>query len=366
VLWHTFSTDLHEDVVTRRDIDALLNSAPGGFLDSLKVLHIRKTPRLSRANMNTRLLYLLGFLPDKCLTKFSAEYEIDSRTLAVLIKRHPHLEELSVPMYDDPGISSTGPPVRGYVAGKLSCISSLTIFSSAFQLGYNSWFPHLTSLTTLIVQGRSSGCEHYSWQTARPLNKLRNLYLDGLEFSEDSGRLDWWLELSSLEKLTVRGCANMTSFIQDLVISYTCHPQQSLKELSIVSDVDDQWIQELNTLLKLISGIERLHVSTSTAEHVEITSITRHGNTLRSLLMDPLNDIHDDRQEDEESHLYDVEEFALLAEKCPNLEELGTTLVPLFFFNWHYSRPFAWSEGTEISADESRVKESLVSASSAT
>jgi hypothetical protein len=82
--------------------------------------------------------------------------------------------------------------------------------------------------------------------------------------------------------------------------------------------------------------------------------------------MDPLNDIHDDRQEDEDGHLYDVEEFALLAEKCPNLEELGTTLVPLFFFNWHYSRPFAWSEGTEISADESRVKESLVNASSAT
>jgi hypothetical protein len=192
---------------------------------------------------------------------------------------------------------------------------------------------------------------------------LRNLYLDNMDLEPDSGRLDRWLELGSLKKLTVRGCDNMGSFLKDMAISYAYHPGQALKELSIMANLDDQWVTELEPVLKLVSGIERLYVSMSSAECIRVAPIGRHGASLRLLLMDPLNDTRDDRHVEDGTHLYSVGDLDSLVGRCPNLEEIGISLVPVLFGAWDYQIPFAWSPNTEASADERRLKESLVSTS---
>jgi hypothetical protein len=190
------------------------------------------------------------------------------------------------------------------------------MFSIEDHDGYSFWFPHLTSLTTLAVHGYNIESGLSSWRTAHPLEKLQNLYLDNMDLEPDSGRLDGWLELAPLEKLTVRGCQNMGSFLKDLAISYAYHPGQSLKELSVMTDFHEQWVSELDPLLKLVTGIEHLYVSTAGGECIRDHPVSRHGTSLRSLLVDPLNDIRDERHEEDGNHLYSVGDLDSLVIKC--------------------------------------------------
>ena len=365
ILFHTFTSDLRESGSARHDFDALLTSASGGFLDSVKVLHVRNTPQLPEDYRNLRALQLLGALPRGCLTSFTAEGEIGWRTLGLLIKWHPHLQHLSAPIVDHPNGIHERSPGLCYVAGNLGCITSLTIFSSADQAGYDDWFSHLTSLTTLVVEGRRPAYEStfLPWSTPNPLQKLRNLHLDDMHLRSSSGRLEQWVNPACLEKLTIRGCKNLSVFLQDLTVAFATVEDLSLKELNITSVVDETCVEAVDTLLRSISGIERINVSTTSAERVNVASLASHATSLRALLMDPLNHWNDERNYSEDpGHFYNVQELESLVTKCPNIEEFGVSLIYIYFGDWAHTRPFKWSNPTEQSAEEQRLMESLVSA----
>jgi hypothetical protein len=196
VLWRLFKTDFRS--TGRRDFNALLTSSEGGFLHSVRILHVRPSYRLSQNNLDMKLLQLLVSLPRNTLQKFIVTRDIDSSTLGLLIKRQPHLHELSVRIHGSP-------PDSGYIAGNLSDLESLTVFVRFNQKGYDAWFPHAHSLKSLKVQGaRLNGPSFTPWLTAQPLPNLSTLNLCGLTFAPSSGRVDRWLKLSKLTCLTIQ------------------------------------------------------------------------------------------------------------------------------------------------------------------
>jgi len=287
-------------------------------------------------SIDLNLSLLLGAFPTISLTKFAADDYLDmkSRTLGLLLKRHSHLQELSACIRDGES-KAMGPVGCRYLVGNFDYVTSLTIVMVDDQKGHESWFPRLASLTTLILRGRSTSssfgsavtmAKFHPWLSQQRLPKVRSVYLEKLTFEPESGRLDQWLELSCLETLTVRGCKNMATLFRDLAVSFAQHQSSSLTEVSILVDANEDWVSTLEPVLKLAPGMERLYVSTSSSASLHLASVACQGKSLLSFVMDPQNqsgrNIHD--AED----FYSVRDIERLIEGCPNLEEVGLSLMP--------------------------------------
>ena len=347
VLWHTFSTDFHGDG-SRRYMDALLISSAGGIFGSTKRLYISWDPHNGRSTMNIKLLQLLSALPPKSLTRFAlgSNFEIDSRTLGLLLQRQSSIQELSVCVYDGARGRSSGTTASRYVAGNLHQLSSLTIFSADSQKGYNAWFLHLTSLTSLEVCGRLDGSKSEFRPWRRPsllLQNVQSLDLDNMTFKPLSGKIDQWLRMNTLKKLSVRSCQTTGEFLRELAISFAYHPALSLKELTIVDHSRDSLTADhLEPILKLVLSIQHLYVSTMNSEILHVRTAFRPGASLQSFLMDPLHEWKPTNEDLANSPHYYHFDLPNLIESCEDLQELGIHLFPDFFTEWDYDKTFGW------------------------
>jgi hypothetical protein len=142
-LWHTFRIKS-----MRIRYKRLRCSQPTGFREIIREFHITgKT--LNRNTVNLRPMHILAAIPPQQLTRVTFDYETDERTLGALIRLHPCLKQLSVPLASK---NNTAPPGMGYVAGNLKKIEALEIFVNQDQKGYDVWLDHLSqSFERLIV-----------------------------------------------------------------------------------------------------------------------------------------------------------------------------------------------------------------------
>ncbi|KAH7411840.1 hypothetical protein DE146DRAFT_750991 [Phaeosphaeria sp. MPI-PUGE-AT-0046c] len=360
LLWHTFASDLSTPVT--RDFDALLTSQPGGFLDSVRILHIN-TAGSSSSQTETTLLQLLSLLPRGSLQKFTADHAMECRTLGVLIRRQPHLRELSSPICRFNG--NKGPPGKRYVAGNLTGLRVLTIFANNSQEGYDAWFLHSPLLDTLTVSGSLGGglSIFKPWSAEPKLKRLKSLHLDNLSFSASAGALDAWLDLRSLQTLTLRNCTRVGNFLDALATAYTVHSlsplSSALKSISIYSAKHNQyeWIGELEGLLAIITGLEYLYASASTDQCIDIQSICCQATTLRYLVVEYLSSW--DQEDDDADLIYGDTELQRLSKACSHIEELGLSCPQIDFIEWPPLEPFEWSPVAMQSQHEKKLAKFL-------
>lgn len=193
-------------------------------------------------------------------------------------------------------------------------------------------------------------CEFHPWQFENRLQKLRSLYLWCLIFTQDSGRLDRWLELAALEVISVSDCRNVSTFFQDLAVSIASHPALSLKDVSVVAISDKAWVNSFKSFLEFVPSVEHLYAAAPNRGSLDLGSLVCQGTTLRSVLIDPYKSfIHN-------SHilvdLYDIGELDLFVDKCPGLEQVGLCLSPDFFIEWPRNEPFVWSASDQSEKEE--------------
>jgi hypothetical protein len=359
-LWHKLSTDLCEGA---RNFDALLLSPSGGFLDHVRILNILNSC-VPRCQLNTKLLQLIALLPRGCLSKFTVEEEIERRTLGILIKQQSNLRELSAPVFDSLG--RIGPPGPGFVARNLAKMTNLTIFASAEQAGYDSWFPHMPSLETLTVRGELSKQDVRSghWRSEQKL-QIRTLNLRNVYFTAYSGAIDAWADLTCLKELEFEDCKDMAMMLGGLADAYLGTEHDGLKSLDIFEQSDTPWISDLECFLEVISGLGYLSVSASTNEKINPAFICDHGPTLRYLVIEPLNkwNVSVWTGDGIVDHIYDDTDLRCLAKECPLVEEFGTSLPQIDFETWPYTEPFVWHPETARSPRERSLMASLVSRS---
>lgn len=354
LLWHAFSTDLSN--TSTRQFDALLTSQPGGFLDSVRNLHIRTANPLS-SQTEERLILLLSLLPRGSLQKFTVDHAIDSCTLGVLIIRQPHLHILSSPIKRD-----NVPPSGSFVAGNLSRLEVLTVFANENQKGYDAWFPYSPNLQSLTVSGIFAGptSEFEPWGSESKLKKLSSLYLDNLCFWSSAGALDAWLDLNRLENLTVRNCAGSEVFLNSLAEAYTAHGLSALRSFKIYSDsIDEELMDELETFLAAVRGLQCLYVSVTTDQRLDPLSICNQASSLRYLVVEYMNSW--DQEEEGVDCIYDATELQCLSKTCSQIEELGLSCAQINFSEWPLFEPFVWSPVAMQSSKEKQIIKFLVS-----
>ncbi|KAF1917844.1 hypothetical protein BDU57DRAFT_494190 [Ampelomyces quisqualis] len=362
VLWHTFVSNLVPS--KQRQLHALLTSRPGGFLDSVRNLETLPST-LSTSEISTAVLQLLAALPIRALRTFKTMKNLESRTVGLLIRSQPVLHELCISIWT----SESGSEVPGwtYVAGNLDHLKVLTIRAVWNQAGYDTWFPHAPFLETLVVAGKLSDCVSLfrPWTTARHhrLQNLRTLCLDNLRFLGSAGSLHAWLDLSRLQKLTIRDCQFLGSFVKELTSSYRLHCQHSaLKTLEILEHQEGNrdLIESIQDLLTAIHGLESIYISTATANRVDIDCFRSQGSSLRYLLVDPLNIWHSETWANSNTdQLYAAAELRLLATTCPLIEEFGTSLAKIDFDDWAILDPFKWNSPGTRSPNEQALALSL-------
>ncbi|KAF2818543.1 hypothetical protein CC86DRAFT_433352, partial [Ophiobolus disseminans] len=72
-------------------------------------------------------------------------------------------------------------------------------------------------------------------------------------------------------------------------------------------------------------------------------------------LVDPDNFWDDQPDDDEERQIYSVADLGSLASKRPNIEELGTSLTPIVFDEWPYTKRFEWASAEEQHSDAEKI-----------
>jgi hypothetical protein len=175
------------------------------------------------------------------------------------------------------------------------------------------------------------------------------------------------LNLSKLTCLTIQNCFNLPEFLQDLREAYLGIPKDSLKTLVIEQNNKEALEQRVSGLLDAIGDLDYLHISVPTAKRIDVACLNKH-RALRCFVMDPLNawdnELHifpHPQTHIYGAHMYDEKELSLLAKRCPNLEELGTSLPMMSFDNWEHTKPFVWSPAGNRIAREALLVKALVS-----
>ena len=353
-LWETFETDLLEK--QGRSLDTLLESPPGGFLDSVKNLSIRKGFQFTasrKSEVATRLVQLLCALPRDSLHSCTAEYEMDCRTIGLLIKNQTQLHRLSAPTFEG------NVPGKGYLANNLEHLTRLTICPSEDEGGYGEWFRHTPMLRHLVIQKPTDNPSEISLKVCSTtpdtaLLDLRSLRLQGVHLPPTSKPLTPWLELSSLQDLTLHTCSGMESFLEYLAQEFFSLNKSSLRSLFVVQPRGVQdWEYCLGAIFKFTPTLETLYVSSHRGEYVRIRDLTHVGASLRHLLVEPLANLDIEAEGDQE-RVYQVQELEELVATCPNLEELGLSLVHLNTGQWHALTPIVIFPSSER---ESNMKE---------
>lgn len=134
----------------RRKFDALLTSSVGGFLNSVRVLHIDRPLGGTVVNASSQLLQLLCVLPRNCLTHFSSDVPLERSTPGLLLRTQTQLQLMSV-QSQHLGLPSS-PPGKDYVNGSLKRLVTLVIFANGQEEdGYATWLPDLAALRNLEI-----------------------------------------------------------------------------------------------------------------------------------------------------------------------------------------------------------------------
>jgi hypothetical protein len=279
--------------------------------------------------------------------------------LGILIKKHPRLHELSFLLSNN--TEADVPPDGRYVEGNLTHLSTLVIRATITQEGFDAWFPHTPNLDSLTISGiiNRIPCAFKPWCAEPKLKKLRSLYLNNLIFPASAGELDAWLDLNRLENLTIRNCEVVGTFIADLTEAYTAHGLSALKTFTIYDDdFECDWIEELESFLAAVRGLEYLYVSATISQRLDPDSICFQASSLRYLVVEYLNSW--DQEDDDADCMYDAMELESLSKACSRIEELGLSCAQINFIDWPPLEPFAWRPATARLPQEKELIKFLV------
>jgi hypothetical protein len=102
-------------------------------------------------------------------------------------------------------------------------------------------------------------------------------------------------------------------------------------------------VDAVGSLLESVSGLETLFVSTPGVQRVNTEKVVRHGQTLRHLHLDSLNNWGDveGTHTGDDQHTIPIAELQTLVNGCPLLEELGIHVAFIHFSDWQHGTPFS-------------------------
>ncbi|KAF1938841.1 hypothetical protein EJ02DRAFT_514242 [Clathrospora elynae] len=338
MLWRTFVTDFAE--TETRNTEALLLFRPGGFLDSIRNL------RLSPTYDHNALSRLFSVLPRACLIELSAHDWVEKNTLGACLRTQPKLKKLYVPTSHQN--SPCGPPDAAYTAHSLKELQELTMtvhgHSPNSYEGYLAWFPHLSELRNLKIQGgfRPNTRNHLSsWDMpvgTQPL-KLYRLSISGVVLPETPATFIDSLQLDLLTVLQVWSCCNPGPLMRGLSQKFIELGHSSLKALDHFSErqAGNRGTEEL---LDSVDGLKRVYVTTRQGPLVAMSCLTRQGLSLRLLKVSATGGPSNTSQS------YSSLDFESLAASCPNIELLSIGLVSLDLRRWTSFEPLSITPAT--------------------
>lgn len=148
-----------------------------------------------------------------------------------------------------------------------------------------------------------------------------------LQFLAAPGRLGQMTHIVAPKGLELCRCANLRAFLDSLALDLVECDNVSTKELSVIDEVSqDSWNDAISTVLDFMTTLEALTIISCDSIRPSVAAIGRHGNSLRRLHLDPLNNWQDESELPSSEHRYTIKELQRLIVSCPLIEELGMDL----------------------------------------
>jgi hypothetical protein len=139
------------------------------------------------------------------------------------------------------------------------------------------------------------------------------------------------IDFTYLKHLRVFGCLGAESLFAEMCKSRSLPLKLVSLEFKHDADEDGEAILALDTLLPLLSGLQKLFIDISHAKGgPSHTSIVRHAATLKQLLVHSYDGDPADSEDDE--HIWETESFVKICETCTQLEQVSVAFPPTPIF----------------------------------
>jgi hypothetical protein len=283
--------------------------------------------------ISIRLIQVLSVIPRNSLRAFTTTFDLDERTIGLVLKTQTKLLKLAVP-------SKTLPD--NYLRGNLDTLTDLTLKvdnkSIPVRHRYLAFTRVLRNLTIEPApRNRDAELAHAVWNLKMEnLLELRSLKIHSMRIQKRKDSFGAFTHLNKLEFLLLSNCPKMAITIQSLAEEFLKCANSALKSLIIrqmrTIDGGKSLDTELESLLEFIPTLETLCITAVQVDRPSIKSICRHGNTLRYLHVDHFPDLFNYTNEVADTiERYNVEELEQLVSSCQNIEGLSLNLVDIDF-----------------------------------